>query len=440
MTQQITRHELPEWVEPVDVHAALWSQHENVIWLDAGPDADHGFSYIAVGSGPLIRGRDLDVLRSRIPVPSHHVVPEHAASQSPRFNLGFVGWLGYELGTSTTGVELSTAEHEPITLVEVRAALEFDHERRTVALISLTKKDAAVLAAGLTDLGSAQRIPTRPTPTAHSARFRHDDNHYRSMVDACRSAIYRGDAYQLCLTNEIKVDGDWDALDVYRHLRTDNPSHHGALLSLGGVHVLSSSPEVFLRLTSTGRLSTMPIKGTRARGNTPLEDAELVAELLASDKEQAENVMIVDLMRNDLSRVGELGTVAAQNLLEVHTLPHVHQLVSTVSTQLRSGLSAVDAVQATFPAGSMTGAPKIAAMKILSQLENGPRGIYSGAFGWFGLDGACELAMVIRSIVIDAEGASIGAGGGITIDSDPNAELEEMKLKAEPALRALRLV
>jgi anthranilate/para-aminobenzoate synthase component I len=183
----------------------------------------------------------------------------------------------------------------------------------------------------------------------------------------------------------------------------------------------------------------MPIKGTRARGKTPQEDAALAAELLASDKEQAENLMIVDLMRNDLSRVGVLGTVAAEKLLEVHTLPHVHQLVSTVSAQLELGLTAIDAVEATFPAGSMTGAPKIAAMHILRELEQGARGVYSGAFGWFGLDGACELAMVIRSIVIDSSGASIGTGGGITIDSDPLAELEEMKLKAQPALRALGL-
>jgi anthranilate synthase component 1 len=181
----------------------------------------------------------------------------------------------------------------------------------------------------------------------------------------------------------------------------------------------------------------MPIKGTRARGITPEADAALVAELLESSKEQAENLMIVDLMRNDLSRVGVLGTVAAENLLEVHTLPHVHQLVSTVTTQLQPTLSAIDALAATFPAGSMTGAPKVAAMRILASLEKGPRGIYSGAFGWIGFDGACELAMVIRSIVIDADGASIGTGGGITIDSDPQAELDEMKLKAAPALRAL---
>jgi anthranilate/para-aminobenzoate synthase component I len=259
------------------------------------------------------------------------------------------------------------------------------------------------------------------------------------MVQSCREAIKRGDAYQLCLTNELFVDGTWDALAVYTRLRHDNPSHHGAMLSIGGVHLLSSSPEVFLRLTGDGRLSTMPIKGTRARGENPEADERLVRELLESHKEQAENVMIVDLMRNDLSKVGMLGTVAAKDLLQVQTLPHVHQLVSTVSTQLRPGLSAIDAIEATFPAGSMTGAPKIAAMRILGGLEAGPRGIYSGAFGWLGYDGACELAMVIRSIVIDDTGASIGTGGGITIDSDPQAELDEMKLKAEPALRALGL-
>ncbi len=436
MTQPVTRDFLPEWVEPSAVHAALFDQHPNVVWLDAGPHATEGYSYLALGTHELVHGNDLDVLRSRVPAPARH--PDAPQTGSGPFNLGYVGWLGYELGSHTTGVALTPGGHPSISLVEVRAALEFDHANGTVSLLSAGKREANALNAALGDL--AARPQAKPAAALNSAPvWRHSDHTYREMVQACRAAILRGDAYQLCLTNEIRVEGQWSPLAVYERLRHDNPSHHGAMLSLGGVHLLSSSPEVFLRLSPTGRLSTMPIKGTRARGATPAEDAALAEELLSSHKEQAENLMIVDLMRNDLSRVGELGTVAAENLLEVQTLPHVHQLVSTVSTQLRPGLSAVDALAATFPAGSMTGAPKIAAMGILAQLEGGPRGIYSGAFGWFGYDGACELAMVIRSIVIDAGGASIGTGGGITIDSDPQAELEEAQLKAQAALRALGL-
>jgi anthranilate/para-aminobenzoate synthase component I len=208
-------------------------------------------------------------------------------------------------------------------------------------------------------------------------------------------------------------------------------------LRLAGVSLLSSSPEVFLRVTADGRAITMPIKGTRRRGRDQSEDENLAAELRASAKEQAENLMIVDLMRNDLSRVAVTGTVAAHDLLQVHSLPHVHQLVSTVSAQVRPELTALDVIEAAFPAGSMTGAPKIAAIGILAELERGPRGIYSGAFGWLGRDGTCELAMVIRSIIIDDAGATIGTGGGITSDSDSAFELEETRIKAAAALRAL---
>jgi anthranilate/para-aminobenzoate synthase component I len=334
---------------------------------------------------------------------------------------------------------LSSADRAPLSFVELRAALEFDHAAHRVTLMACSDHDAVALSTALTDTNARPQHDAE-TPATYTTTWRHPDASYAHMVEHCREAIRRGDAYQLCLTNQISAPGTWDALAVYSRLREDNPSHHGAMLSIGGVHLLSSSPEVFLRLSAEGRLSTMPIKGTRPRGMDAEADTQLIRELLESEKEQAENLMIVDLMRNDLSRVGELGTVAAENLLQVHSLPHVHQLVSTVSTQLRAGLSAVDAIEATFPAGSMTGAPKIAAMSILNELEVGPRGIYSGAFGWLGYDGASELAMVIRSIVIDDDGASIGTGGGITIDSNPQAEVDEMKLKAEPALRALGLV
>jgi anthranilate synthase component 1 len=227
------------------------------------------------------------------------------------------------------------------------------------------------------------------------------------------------------------------ALAVYRRLRRSNPSHHGAFLCLDGTALLSSSPEIFLTVTADGSATTKPIKGTRPRGANAEEDRMLRDELAQNVKERAENVMIVDLMRNDLGRVAQEGTTRVDSLLTVESYANVHQLVSTVSVQLKPDCTALDAVEACFPAGSMTGAPKISAMRILSGLEGGERGIYAGAFGYFGDDGAAQLAMVIRSLVIDHTGVSLGSGGGITIDSDPAAELAEMHLKAAPLLRAL---
>jgi anthranilate/para-aminobenzoate synthase component I len=190
------------------------------------------------------------------------------------------------------------------------------------------------------------------------------------------------------------------------------------------------------RVEPDGTVATKPMKGTRPRAADPAADAALRAELHASEKERAENLMIVDLMRNDLGRIAELGTVRVPHLLEVEEYPHVHQLVSTVTARLRHPLTALDAVRSAFPAGSMTGAPKLSAMTILHGLERGPRGVYSGAFGCLGADGTADLAMVIRSIVVTPEGASIGTGGGITALSQPDEEIEETRVKARALIAA----
>ena len=215
-------------------------------------------------------------------------------------------------------------------------------------------------------------------------------------------------------------------------------SHHGGLLRFGAHALLSASPEEFLAVSPAGMLRTRPIKGTRPRSADPITDRMLRAELLASAKERAENLMIVDLMRNDLGRVAALGSVAVPALLQVESYPHVHQLVSTIEARLAPGLSAVDAIEACFPAGSMTGAPKASAMTILRALEGGERGVYAGAFGYLGLDGAADLAMVIRSIVLGPAGASIGTGGGITALSVADEEIEETRIKAAALIEAIR--
>lgn len=208
-------------------------------------------------------------------------------------------------------------------------------------------------------------------------------------------------------------------------------------MRFGEIALLSSSPEQFLGIEPSGRMRTKPIKGTRPRSASIARDIELRSELESSGKEQAENLMIVDLMRNDLGRVAQLGTVMVTSLLAVESYAQVHQLVSTIEANLAPGLSAIDAIEACFPAGSMTGAPKISAMGILAQLEAGPRGIYSGVFGRIDPGGYTDLAMVIRSIVLGPDAATIGTGGGITSLSVPSEELEETHVKARALLAAL---
>ena len=294
----------------------------------------------------------------------------------------------------------------------------------------------------------AERRPAPPTPStatatapaAHpAARWRHSAREYADLIHQCQGVIRRGDAYQLCLTNEILIDGTFDSDAVYARLRAGSPSHHGGLLRFGDVSLLSASPEQFLSVTADRRVRSKPIKGTRARSHDPVRDEELRHELVTSEKERAENLMIVDLMRNDLGRTAALGSVRVGDLLAVESYPAVHQLVSTVEARLADGLTGIDLLETCFPAGSMTGAPKRSAMTHLVALEAGPRGIYSGAFGYLSRTGTVDLAMVIRSIVLTPGQAAIGTGGGITALSDPQEEIAETWLKADALTRALGL-
>ena len=286
------------------------------------------------------------------------------------------------------------------------------------------------------DADAAADLPPSPSLTPRSLALSTTEAAHQAhltRVRRCHELLKDGVLYQANLAHRLDVaaaDHD-DGLAFFAGSAARDLGCSAFVDVVGFGSLISLSPERFIEADLRAHTATtFPIKGTLPRSQDP-------AALLASTKDQAEHVMIVDLMRNDLSRVAEDGSVVVDTLLAVESYANVHQLVSTVSAQLRPECSAADAVEACFPAGSMTGAPKISAMRILAELEGDARGIYSGAFGFFGDDGAAELAMVIRSLVIDRTGVTIGSGGGITIDSDAEAELAEMHLKAEPLLRAL---
>jgi para-aminobenzoate synthetase len=265
-----------------------------------------------------------------------------------------------------------------------------------------------------------------------------DHDAYLEAVAAARRELFAGESYELCLTNRLAVEvGDVDPLAIFLRQRALNPAPHGAFLRFGELAILSSSPERLLRITTGGEVEARPVKGTRRRGRDQAEDEALREELRGSVKDRAENLMIVDLLRNDLSRVCEAGSVEVEELIGLETHPHVHQLVSTIRGRLRTDRDPLGCVEACFPGGSMTGAPKLRSMQILERLEPGPRGIYSGALGYLGLDGAVDLSVVIRTAVISDGVATVGSGGAVTVRSDPEEEWREMLLKAGPTLRAL---
>jgi aminodeoxychorismate synthase component I len=264
-----------------------------------------------------------------------------------------------------------------------------------------------------------------------------DAGTYAKAVDAILEEIAAGNVYQACLTQRIERAYSGDALALYRALRRINPAPFAACLEVPEVAVIGSSPERFLSVSRTGEVESRPIKGTRPRGATPEQDARLRAELQASPKERAENVMIVDLVRNDLGRVCAVGSVHVPELYAVEAYASVFQLVSTVRGRLGPGRDAFDAVRACFPPGSMTGAPKRAAMQILDRLERWRRGIYAGALGYFDVRGGADLCVVIRSAFLRDGRACLHAGGGVVADSRPFAEHAEAQQKLAPLLRAL---
>ena len=241
----------------------------------------------------------------------------------------------------------------------------------------------------------------------------------------------------MCLTNEITCDAQPDPLALYRIMRRTNPAPFGAFLRWPDGAVLSGSPERFLAVGASGAVEAKPIKGTIGRASDPEADRALAERLRASGKDQAENVMIVDLLRNDLSRVCVPGSVRVPTLLDVETFATVHQLVSTVTGQLAPGRTVLDLLRAAFPGGSMTGAPKHRTVQLIDRLEGRARGVYAGALGWIGDDGAADLSIVIRTIVAVGGRLSIGVGGGIVADSTPEGEFDEMLLKARAPIRAI---
>jgi para-aminobenzoate synthetase component 1 len=268
-------------------------------------------------------------------------------------------------------------------------------------------------------------------PDLAPAEFKHA---VRRTIDY----IEAGDIYQANITQRFraKLPSGFDRLPLYRALRTRNPATFAAYLDFGATTILSSSPERFLKV-SDGQVETRPIKGTRPRGRGSAEDSALAAELLASTKDRAENLMIVDLLRNDISRVCRIGSVRVPTLFELESYATVHHLVSVVTGELAVGRGAVDLLRACFPGGSVTGAPKIRAMEIIAELEPTSRGPYCGAIGYLSADGGMDSNIVIRTYCIQDQDLTFQVGGGIVADSDPQAEYEESLAKAKALIEVL---
>jgi para-aminobenzoate synthetase component 1 len=299
------------------------------------------------------------------------------------------------------------------------------------------KRPAPSLRSWRADLPAAIQSGHQPLAQRRQVFSNFTRTEYEAAVQRAIEHIHAGDCFQVNLSQRLLAPLTEHPLDLYARLRERNPSPFGAYFDLGDYAVLSASPERFLALSADGGVATRPIKGTRRRGLTPAEDFALRDDLLASAKDQAENLMIVDLLRNDLGRVCEYGSVHVEKLFEPESYATVHHLVSEVRGRLRTGLCPIDLLRATFPGGSVTGAPKIRAMEIIAELERVARGPYCGSIGWIGFDGAMDSNILIRTMTAGRGWVQFPVGGGIVADSDPKREYEETLYKAEGMLRCL---
>lgn len=363
------------------------------------------------------------------------------------FNCGFVGYFGYELKAECGASNTYHSMLPDAEFVLADRIIAFDHLEQSTYLLCFDEKDEARRAQHWLDETERKLRDLAPLPevarvaSSDPVTFSLDRSHqtYLDDIRACQQHIKDGETYEICLTNQICASCSVDPLGLYRNLRRINPAPYAAYIRFNEAYILSSSPERFLRAGLDGWVESKPIKGTRPRGRTPLEDESIREELRTSSKDRAENLMIVDLLRNDLGRVCEVGSIHVPALMQVETYETVHQLVSTIRGRLSGDMSVIDCIRHAFPGGSMTGAPKLRTMELLDQFERRARGVYSGAIGFLGFNGAADLNIVIRTIVMTPTCANIGAGGAIVALSDPENEFQEMLLKARALIQAIAL-
>ncbi|MGE5404633.1 MAG: aminodeoxychorismate synthase component I [Candidatus Saccharibacteria bacterium] len=351
---------------------------------------------------------------------------------------GMVGYIGYDFPAGTTS-RANKANNDlgtyDLYMGLYNWFLVFDHQENELWLVSIDGSDPS--ADELQKLISEGTLPGVFKCGVIQSNFSSED--YLIAVQAAKEYIRFGDIYQMNLSQRLSFDIEGDPRRLYEVMRGISPSHFGAYLNFPEYSVASTSPELFLRVRDR-TIETRPIKGTRPRGKDPANDTSLYEELRNSEKDRAELLMIVDLMRNDLGRICKTCSIKVDELFSVRTYPTVHHLDSVIRGQLRHGITAEDIINATFPGGSITGAPKRKAMEIIDNLEPTIRGIYTGSLGYFSYNGNIDLNIIIRTLVVKDGRGYYQTGGGITSDSDPQAELEETWHKARVLVQAIKEV
>ena len=466
-TQTIIREISADLETPISVYMKLRGEGASFL-LESVEGGEHIARYSFIGVQPkaqyIIRDNDIEIKDANGTRTTQYAGDPTCFLQEemnrfkltpqagvPRFIGGLVGYLGYEsvrFFEPTLGSKMKRGAIPDGIFLLADTVVAFDHARRSLSLIAnVLNGDVESANRKLDEIESRIHQPLPPAQPHEVKPSRTRSNmtqgRYEDMVRDAREHIAAGDIFQVVLSQRFTRATNVEPFDVYRAVRRLNPSPYMFFFDFGIVddepyYLVGSSPEMFVRLE--GRTASLrPIAGTRPRGADSNADAALVQELLADPKERAEHVMLVDLGRNDLGRICGFGTVRISDFFMVEKYSHVMHIVSHVEGKLRPDLTAFDLVRAAFPAGTVSGAPKVRALEIISDLEPDPRGAYAGMVGYFGFDGSMDTCLAIRTMVGRGNTFTVQAGAGIVADSDPNKEFQETVNKASAMLKAIEI-
>jgi anthranilate synthase component 1 len=443
----VYREVLADMLTPVRAYTLLCPVGEPGFLLESVEGGERLARYSFIGFQPrhleLGDGNPLDALAS---VAGEVTAPVKGI---PRFHGGAVGYLSYETARHFERLPVARGAAPPMpesAFLSAEDLAVFDHVTRRLKLLTIHRPDREEYETAVARVDEMEKrlASDQVAAAAHGAdgagwRSNVTEGQFHAMVDAAREHILGGDAFQIVVSQRFSKPLGATPFDVYRCLRAINPSPYMFFLALGGDrHVVGTSPEKLVQVEG-GRVETRPLAGTRRRGADPAEDSRLEKELLNDLKERAEHVMLVDLGRNDVGRVAEPGSVTVDRLMEVERYSHVMHISSTVSGELRKGRTSLDALRAAFPAGTVSGAPKIRAMEVIADLEPERRGVYAGALGYVSFGGNLDMAITLRTVVVADGVAYVQAGAGVVADSKPEREFEETLEKAGAMFKAVEM-
>lgn len=455
-----------EGLTPADVYAALYRGQKHSFLLESAELGEKVARYSFLGADPedvitLKKGRmtvkDRSFETDRPLKELHSILTRCKVHRGrlPKFFGGLLGYFSYDMVRYFEDIGGSSPDvlgHPDAQFMFVKDLIVFDHWRDEILLVSnIIVEDTASAeeeyGRACSQISRMEELIKEVTPRSKGREARprelvvksnFEKEDFEEAVRKAKEHIYAGDIFQVVLSQRFEVEGEFDAFTVYEKLKEINPSPYMYLLDLGEIRIIGSSPEILVKVD--GRTVTVrPIAGTRPRGSDIVEDEELAREMVNDEKERAEHVMLVDLGRNDVGRVSRFGTVEVTEFFGIEKYSHVQHIISNVRGELREGCSSFDVLRAAFPAGTVTGAPKIRAMQIIEELEPSRRGIYAGSVGYFSFDGNMDFAITIRTIVLQGGRAYVQAGAGIVADSIPEREYEETLNKGRGMVKALEL-